>query len=82
MAKVPVVVPDVWGEDKSQEAVIVNWYYPEGAEVREGDLLAEGMLEKVTFEIRAPASGRLARILAPVDATVTAGSVVAEIETG
>lgn len=79
MAKVSVVVPDVWGEDESQEAVIVNWYYPEGAEVREGDLLAEGMLEKVTFEIRAPVSGRLSRILAPVDATVTTGSVVAEI---
>ncbi|HSN92283.1 MAG TPA: lipoyl domain-containing protein [Anaeromyxobacteraceae bacterium] len=81
MAVVRVAVPDVWGEDKSQEGVVVNWFFEPGAKVKEGDVIAEGMVEKVSFEIRAPASGVLARVLAPVDTPIRPGSPLAEIET-
>ena len=37
--------------------------------------------EKVNFEIQAPASGVLARVLAPVNTPVLPGTAIAEIET-
>jgi len=80
MSMTKVVVPDVWGESKDIEGAITNWFFDEGAVVKKGDVLAEGMVEKVNFEITAPASGKLARVLAPVDTAIHAGSVVAEIE--
>lgn len=80
MARVPVTVPDVWSDDKSKEGVIVNWFYEEGARVTAGTVVAEGMVEKVNFEIEAPASGVL-RALAPVDTPVVPGKAIAEIET-
>ena len=81
MGIVQVTVPDVWGDDKSKEGVVVNWFYAPGARVKQGDVVAEGMVEKVNFEITAPATGVLARILAPVDTPVLPGAAVAEIET-
>ena len=80
MGVVQVVVPDVWGDEPEKEGVVVNWFYAAGANVKQGDVIAEGMLEKVNFEIQAPASGVLARILAPVDTPLRPGAVVAEIE--
>lgn len=81
MARVQVTVPDVWSDDKSKEGVIVNWFYEEGASVTAGAVIAEGMVEKVNFEIQAPASGVL-RALAPVNTPVVPGKTIAEIETG
>ena len=81
MGVVQVTVPDVWGDDKSKEGVVINWFYSAGATVKQGDVLAEGMVEKVNFEIQAPASGVLARVLAPVNTPVLPGTAIAEIET-
>jgi len=81
MGVVQVTVPDVWGEDKAKEGVVINWFYAPGATVKKGDVIAEGMVEKVNFEIEAPASGVLARVLAPVDTPIRPGTAVAEIET-
>ena len=47
MGIVQVTVPDVWGDDKSKEGVVVNWFYAPGARVKQGDVVAEGMVEKV-----------------------------------
>lgn len=81
MARVRVTIPDVWGDDKGKDGVVVNWFYAEGARVAAGAVLAEGMVEKVNFEIPAPVSGVLARVLAPVDTPVRPGTAIAEIET-
>lgn len=81
MGIVQVTVPDVWGDDKSKEGVVINWFYAPGAKVKQGDVLAEGMVEKVNFEIEAPATGVLARVLAPVNTPVRPGTAIAEIET-
>ena len=80
MATVKVTVPDVWGDDKDQDGAITNWFAAEGDRVKQGAVIAEGMVEKVSFEITAPATGRLAKVLAPVDTAVRPGQAIAEIE--
>lgn len=73
----PVVVPaDLWEEDL--DGVISTWLFEEGETVQAGALLAEVMVEKVTYEIVAPAAGRL-HILCPAEATVSRGMTIAEI---
>jgi len=80
MAKVTVKVPDVWGENKEIDGTIINWFYDEGARLSQGTVIAEGMVEKVTFEITAPVAGTLTKILSKVDEPIRVGSRVAEIE--
>jgi 2-oxoisovalerate dehydrogenase E2 component (dihydrolipoyl transacylase) len=45
------------------EAEILKWLVSEGDEVKEGQMVAEVMTDKVTTEIPAPFSGRLEKIL-------------------
>lgn len=80
MAKVVVKIPDVWGDNKDVDGTIINWFYDEGARVSQGTVIAEGMVEKVTFEVTAPVAGTLSKILSKVDEPIRVGSRVAEIE--
>ena len=73
----PVIAFDDAWED-SDEAVVTNWFFDDGANVSEGDLVAEVMLAKAAIEVRAAASGRL-RILVPVEAVVPKGARLGEI---
>ena len=78
-AAVPVVIPEaLWEPEAGEEAVLVGWLADEGAAVRQGERLAEIMVDKVTLDVEAPASGRLA-IHTPVDAEVRPGAVIATI---
>lgn len=76
----PVVVPqELWeGPDPGS---VANWFFDDGATVREGDLLCEVMIEKVTNEIRSPASGRL-QIKAQTETVVHKGDTLALIDAG
>lgn len=60
---------------------VIEWLRKEGDEVRKGEPLLVAQSEKVEFEVEAPYSGRLARVLAAADATVPVGEAVALIET-
>ena len=71
-----VVPSDLWEGDT--QAVITTWLARDGAEVRAGDLLAEIMVEKVQFEIRAPESGRLT-VLRAADDIVSKGDAIARV---
>lgn len=71
-----VIPPDLWEEDR--EAVVTNWFAGDGARVRAGALIAEVMVEKAQYEIRAPADGRLG-ITKPVDAVVRKGEVIGTV---
>lgn len=72
-----VVVPsDLWENDT--QAVITTWLARDGADVRAGDLLAEIMVEKAQFEIRASEAGRLT-VLRVADDVVSKGDVIARI---
>lgn len=73
-----VVIPaDLWDED--QEGVLVSWMYGDGADVEEGEILVEIMVEKTQYEITAPASGTLHHKV-DEDALVTRGQTIATID--
>lgn len=75
---VPVAVPrDLWEEDLP--GIVSAWLYEEGDPVREGDLIAELMVEKTAYDLLAPAAGRL-KILVPPEQPFQRGDVVARIE--
>ena len=67
----------VWEEE--DEAAISQWFVDDAAQVSEGDLIAEMMVEKVQYEIVAPATGQL-RILKQQEEVVASGDVIATIE--
>ncbi|EHR77882.1 dihydrolipoyllysine succinyltransferase [Thermococcus litoralis DSM 5473] len=76
--EVEVKVPIVSQEDK--KGVINQWYKSDGDEVKEGEEIAEVMIEKVTVIVKAPASGKL-RILVPENEEISQGQVIAVVET-
>ena len=72
-----ITVPtNLWDEDT--DAVITSWLVSDGAQVKEGDLIAEIMVEKIQHEIRSPATGSI-KISQPAEAVVSEGSVIGEI---
>ncbi len=76
---VPVIIPEnLWEPHGDEEAVLVGWLAQDGASVEAGVVIAEIMVEKVTIDIEAPASGRLV-IVTPVDTPVHLGDVIAKI---
>lgn len=78
-SSVPILIPaDAW-DGEPDEGVLSNWFYADGAQVEQGALLAEYMVEKSEMELEAPASGTL-RILVAAEGTIERGSKVGEIE--
>lgn len=74
---IDVIVPaNLWEEDS--EAVITSWLASEGANVSENDVIAELMVEKIQYELLAPASGSLS-ITKDADEIVAKGDKVATI---
>jgi len=77
MSETPITIgSDMWdGED---EGVLNTWLYANGAQVNEGDIVAEIMVEKVEMEVLAPASGTLT-IVAEPESVIAKGSVIGSI---
>lgn len=72
-----VRVPEtLWEEDS--EAVITSWLVSNGGAVQAGDMIAELMVQKIQYELEAPASGTL-QILKDVDDVVAKGDLVGQI---
>jgi pyruvate/2-oxoglutarate dehydrogenase complex dihydrolipoamide acyltransferase (E2) component len=63
-----VALNELWNTDDA--AVLSRWLYRDGERVIAGTTLCELMVEKVSFEIQAPATGVL-RILVPEEALVS-----------
>jgi pyruvate dehydrogenase E2 component (dihydrolipoamide acetyltransferase) len=59
-----------------EKAVIARWLKSEGADVREGEVIAEIETDKATMELEASASGRLARINVAHGQSAAVGSVI------
>jgi pyruvate/2-oxoglutarate dehydrogenase complex dihydrolipoamide acyltransferase (E2) component len=75
----PVIIPaDLWEEDDKTGSIVL-WLYKDGASVKDGDLIAEVLVEKVTLELVAPATGTL-RIRVEPEVVVNKGDEVAVIE--
>jgi pyruvate/2-oxoglutarate dehydrogenase complex dihydrolipoamide acyltransferase (E2) component len=69
---------DLWDEDDKTGSIVL-WLYKDGSPVKEGDLIAEVLVEKVTLELLAPATGTL-RIRVEPEVVVNKGDEVAVIE--
>jgi pyruvate/2-oxoglutarate dehydrogenase complex dihydrolipoamide acyltransferase (E2) component len=72
-----VTIPtDLWDEDK--EGVITTWLADDGTTVDADALIAEVMVEKIQYEIRAPATGVIT-LVKRVDDVIAKGDVIARI---
>lgn len=73
-----ILIPvGLWSEGDS--AVIGSWLYTDGDSVREGNIIAEIMVEKTGHELLAPATGTL-RIAVPEEQELVPGQVVGRID--
>ncbi len=65
--------------DKSDsEAVLVHWFYEPGAYVRQGEIVAEAMVDKVTLSVESPQNGYLKPLVGEND-TFPSGHIIAYI---
>ena len=75
----PLIIPqDLWDEDDATGSTLI-WLVEDGSQVAKGDLIAEVLVEKLTMELEAPASGTL-RIHVEPEGVVNRGDLVASIE--
>src|SRR5215510_16620869 len=61
------------------EGTIQKWFKAEGDAIKAGEPLFEVETEKVLYEVESPASGTVAKLLYPLEATVPVGLPVAVI---
>jgi len=77
MSMSDVVVPaDLWEVDA--QAVVVTWLYQDGAVVKQGQVIAEVMIEKVQFDVLAPSDGVLHHKI-PANGTFDRGEAFATV---
>jgi len=62
------------------EATIVHWLKAEGEPVREGEILAEIMTDKVNVEFESPAAGIVRKLHFPEETAVKVGTIIASLE--
>ncbi|MCL5099106.1 MAG: lipoyl domain-containing protein, partial [Candidatus Omnitrophica bacterium] len=75
---IPVTMPNM--DLTVTEARVVAWLKHEGDAVRQSEPLLEVETDKAVVSIETPASGRLARVLAPVGSVVKLTECVGEID--
>jgi pyruvate dehydrogenase E2 component (dihydrolipoamide acetyltransferase) len=68
-----------WGISM-RDGTVTRWHKQVGDRVTLGEVVCEIETEKVNAEVEAPASGRLAEILAEPGTTVDVGVAIARIE--
>jgi len=74
-----VLFPRLSEQEPTAEGVLATWFVADGDQVAGGQLLGEVMVEKVSGEVVAPASGRV-RLLVSEDQTVRQGEVIAQVD--
>ena len=77
MSSTEIRVPEGMA-DEDAEIVLANWLVDEGEQVDEGDVVCELMVTKVTFDVEAPAAGRLEQ-RATVEDVVAVGALLGVI---
>jgi pyruvate/2-oxoglutarate dehydrogenase complex dihydrolipoamide acyltransferase (E2) component len=76
-----VILPDL-GTDPDVPIIVSYWFAERGDEVFAGDRLVEVLVGPATFNVPAPASGRLAEIKELEDNRVTPGAVLGLVAVG
>jgi 2-oxoglutarate dehydrogenase E2 component (dihydrolipoamide succinyltransferase) len=79
MAITDVLVPQL--SESVSEATLLNWKKQPGEAIEADEILIEVETDKVVLEVPAPASGVLSEIVKGDGSTVTAGEVLARIDT-
>jgi pyruvate/2-oxoglutarate dehydrogenase complex dihydrolipoamide acyltransferase (E2) component len=74
-----VLFPALSDREPTAEGVLATWFVSDGDQVSAGQLLGEVMVEKVSGEVTAPASGKV-RLLVAEEQTARQGDVIARIE--
>jgi len=72
---------DLWDTAEVPEGVVANWFFADRGQVPKGATVAEITVEKTSFDIVSPESGRL-RIVVPKDGIVLPGTLIGQIEDG
>lgn len=75
MRHAPVILPDL-GTGPDVPIVVSYWFVSRGEQVWEGERLVEILAGPATFDVPAPATGRLAAIHGREDDRVQPGSVL------
>jgi pyruvate/2-oxoglutarate dehydrogenase complex dihydrolipoamide acyltransferase (E2) component len=78
MRTAAVILPDL-GTSPDTPIVVSYWFASRGESVWEGERLVEVLVGPATFDVAAPATGRLARIHAREDDSVQPGCVLGHI---
>ncbi len=79
MTAAHVLFPRLSQEQPDAEGVLATWFVADGDQVASGQLLGEVMVEKVSGDVQAPASGRV-RLLVAEEQTARQGDVIALVE--
>ena len=69
-----IIVPSLGSTIK--KAKLVKWLVKEGQVVKTGDIVCEIETEKVSFQVEAPVSGILAKILAPTGSIASVDQII------
>ena len=77
---IEVKLPEL-GEEGVDKAKVSFFSVEEGEEIKEGDEVVEMLTDKVAFNVEAPATGTIKKILVQEDQEVKVGDVLAVIET-
>jgi len=64
------------GSTTMSSGVVLEWFVEEGSLVQEGDVLVEIETDKVSFEVPAPASGTVRRLVAEAGEEVDVGALL------
>lgn len=70
-----VILPEL-GTSPDEPIVVSHWYARRGEEVWQGDRLVELLVGAATFDVSAPANGRLAEIRERADDRVRPGQIL------
>jgi pyruvate/2-oxoglutarate dehydrogenase complex dihydrolipoamide acyltransferase (E2) component len=71
--------PQLSDEQPDAEGVLATWFVGDGDPVAQGQLIGEVMVEKVSGDVHASATGRV-HLLVAEDQTARQGEVIARIE--
>lgn len=75
------VPDDLWDTGKTPEGIVANWFYRDGSNIPAGAKVAELMVEKTTYDMVAPAAGKL-QIVVQKDGVVRPGTVIGRVQGG
>lgn len=75
---IPLTVPEL-GLPLGEEIVVSCWLVRRGDEIVAGDRVVELLIGEMTFDISAPASGRLVKVACEIDDPVQPGMVLGQI---